>query len=821
MRHTSLYKPLSLALFLTLLACQGGPTSTSPQGNPAAMAGAAVPAGMGMIKGRVQVDGISAGAGYRLSQAASASGGTVTARGDLDTKEVPVGADGTFAVVVPGGGTYTLEATVPDGRGGVTRVVSPPISVPLAQDPPIVDAASLVTRRTGSIQGLIELKDAKEGETPEGVDVFLSGGTSVVGKAGETGRFALTNVAEGTWNVVVAKPGYKRQVIKGVVVRAGRPSLLDATVVLEREAQQQQAGVKGSVQSSDGRAIIGATVSLYPKDRKTSAAAEENLDNFTAITDEEGRYEVSNLPPGDYTLQVYRPFYQVPPRRSITVATGAPQDLGATKLTSTTIYFCRLSGTVKDANGKPIDGAVVQLEPPVTEAQFADAGGNFTLDRILPGEYQLSIAAGGYVPVIIPVLIDNKPNCAISLPAGVTLGEEGSLNPITPPVIPIDTEPSPTPPPVIITPAPVPATPVPTPTPEPRPTPAPEATTAPTPAPTPTPTPTPVPTPVVEVFKVETLAGSVSGHLDGIGDAARFKSPSGIAVDASGTIYVSDEGNNRIRKIDADLAVTTFAGSFPGSKDGKGTSAWLQGPVGIVVDAARNLFVADWRNNRIRKVSAFADVTTLAGESSGYVDNVGRLARFRAPNGVAVDASGNLFVADSDNHRIRKVSPDGTVTTFAGAGPGYKDGVGSAAQFTAPAGLAFDAAGFLYVADSGNQIIRRISSAGEVSTFAGQLGAAGHVDAAVRTGARFNRPVSVVVRNDGAVFVADNSNHCIRKITPDGKVLTVAGSTLGFADGLGTAARFNLPQGLAIDAAGNLFVADRGNHRIRKVSLQP
>ncbi|MEB3195980.1 MAG: hypothetical protein VKP62_02145, partial [Candidatus Sericytochromatia bacterium] len=175
MRRRFIPHSLVLALCVAVTACQGGPspnTATAGQSAPTAKAGA----GEGVIKGVVKVDEISAGA-YRLAQTA-AKGGTVTARSDIDTKEATVGPDGSFSVVVKGGAEYKLEASVPDGKGGVTKVVSPTaIMVPLAQDPPIVDAASLVTRRTGSIQGLIELKDAKAGDTPEGADVFLTGGT--------------------------------------------------------------------------------------------------------------------------------------------------------------------------------------------------------------------------------------------------------------------------------------------------------------------------------------------------------------------------------------------------------------------------------------------------------------------------------------------------------------------------------------------------------------------------------------------------------------------------------------------------------------------
>ncbi|MEB3329353.1 MAG: carboxypeptidase-like regulatory domain-containing protein, partial [Candidatus Sericytochromatia bacterium] len=279
-------RSLAALICLGLAACQNtaAPPSTAQSPATGTRGSTQAPAGSGVIRGVVKVGSgeilAAGGQNLRLLQA-GAAGGTVYARGDLGTYETPVGPDGTFEVVVKGGGAYTLEGVVPDGKGGMTRAVLPtPVMVPLAEDPPIVDAASLVTRQTGSIQGLIELQGAAEGETPEGADVFLTGGTSVVGKAGETGRFALTNVAEGTWNVVVSKPGYQRQVVKGVVVRPGRPALLDAPVVLVRETATQS-GVTGSVQSSDGKAIIGASVTLYPKDRQALAGADVGLESFT------------------------------------------------------------------------------------------------------------------------------------------------------------------------------------------------------------------------------------------------------------------------------------------------------------------------------------------------------------------------------------------------------------------------------------------------------------------------------------------------------------------------------------------------------------
>ena len=188
-------------------------------------------------------------------------------------------------------------------------------------------------------------------------------------------------------------------------------------------------------------------------------------------------------------------------------------------------------------------------------------------------------------------------------------------------------------------------------------------------------------------FMVSTLAGSSSGDDDGTGTAAKFNNPYGVAVDSSGYVYVGDQNNNRIRKISPAGVVTTLAGSSVGSNDGTGTAAQFDSPYGVAVDSSGYVYVADGRNYRIRKISPDGMVTTFAGSWQGDADGTGTAAQFREPYGVVVDSSGYVYVADFGNNRIRKIDPDGMVTTFAGSSSGYMDGTGTAAQFDSPYGV--------------------------------------------------------------------------------------------------------------------------------------
>ena len=322
---------------------------------------------------------------------------------------------------------------------------------------------------------------------------------------------------------------------------------------------------------------------------------------------------------------------------------------------------------------------------------------------------------------------------------------------------------------------------------------------------------------------VSTLAGDGTyGFANGTGTAAQFRYPYGVVVDASGNVYVADYNNHRIRRITPAGVVSTFAGSgTEGFANGTGASAQFNSPVGIALDASGNMYVADSDNHRIRKITPAGAVTTLAGSGTyGFADGTGASAQFKCPHGVAVDASGNVYVADRYNHCIRKITPAGAVTTLAGSGTeGFADGTSVAAQFKHPYGVAVDASGNVYVADTNNDRIRKITPAGAVTTLAGgnNSGFADGVGAA----ARFTTPTGITIDAAGNLYVAEYNNQRIRRITPAGAVTTLAGSgTHGFADGTGATAQFYSPFSVALDASGNIYVGDSYNNRIRKIEIE-
>lgn len=267
---------------------------------------------------------------------------------------------------------------------------------------------------------------------------------------------------------------------------------------------------------------------------------------------------------------------------------------------------------------------------------------------------------------------------------------------------------------------------------------------------------------------VTTLAGSagVTGSTNESGTNASFSYPFGVAVDSSGNVYVADTNNDLIREITSGGIVTTFAGSagVTGSTNATGTAASFNQPVGIAVDSSGNVYVGDSHSFLIRKVTSGGVVTTLAGSgSSGSANATGTAASFDNPFGVAVDSSGNVYVADNWNNLIRKITPGGVVTTLAGSGsPGSANRTGTAASFKTPNGIAVDSSGNVYVADFGNNLIREITSGGVVTTLAGS-GSLGSANA-TGTAASFNGPAGIAVDASGHVYVGDSGNDLVREI---------------------------------------------------------
>jgi sugar lactone lactonase YvrE len=295
-------------------------------------------------------------------------------------------------------------------------------------------------------------------------------------------------------------------------------------------------------------------------------------------------------------------------------------------------------------------------------------------------------------------------------------------------------------------------------------------------------------------------------------------------VDAAGDVYFADTRKQVICRMQPSGRISIIAGKLgtSGCVDGPGSEARFSYPRGIALDAAENIFVADTANNTIRRITPDGVVTTVAGVAGtiGSGDGTGIYARFNFPASVAVDSLGNIYVADLYNCTIRKVTQHGTVTTIAGqAGVhGSVDGKGSAALFNFPVSIALDSSGNTYVADVFNNAIRKITPNGTVITWAGRLSyTPGNADGTAGN-ARFCHPCGVAVDNTGNVYVADSGNNTIRRITPDREVTTLAGlaGQSGLADGIGSAARFSHPTALALDHRDHLYVTDLDNKTIRK-----
>ena len=432
---------LALTLFITtamcasLTGCPGGTPTATKSVTPGSTTTTAAAQGQGTIKGVVYKSGIqTAGLSIFADEAKGgpAAGAKVVVKGSLDLKETVTKDDGSFEITVKAGAEYSVEAAFADETGALVKRTTT-VKVPAAKDPQMIDIGSLVTRRTGSIQGVVELDDGKDAE---GVDIFIAG-TSSVGKAHSKGRFALTGVDAGTWKVVLQKAGYETA-YQEIEVKSGRPAMLNSKIVLKKA--NPKAGIKGKITNNQGQPIPGVLVTAFLQDKDIVAKDRPDaLDNYITTTDIDGNYELLNLPTLKengkgikYSIQYYRAFYEyVSPVNLELLNTDMPKKIDDITMTSNIAYFGQIKGKVVDEKGEPVDGAVVQTDPQVTDQKYTDANGNFTLDRVVAGEYQLSIAAGGYCEVLMPIALINEKNKAIQLENPVVLLNVGKVNDCT------------------------------------------------------------------------------------------------------------------------------------------------------------------------------------------------------------------------------------------------------------------------------------------------------------------------------------------------------------------------------------------------------
>ncbi len=325
---------------------------------------------------------------------------------------------------------------------------------------------------------------------------------------------------------------------------------------------------------------------------------------------------------------------------------------------------------------------------------------------------------------------------------------------------------------------------------------------------------------------VTTVAGTnVSGYMDSsIGSNARFYQPNGLAYFSGGLIAVADGFNHLIRLVDPGTGATdTYAGqNTAGYLDGPSKSAKFHSPLGLTVAKSLDVLVADYSNNLIRRISSFGlrNVSTVAGTGmAGYRDGNAGEAQFNSPNDLVVDANGNVFVTEFTNHTVRKITPNGDVSTFAGNGTaGYRDGMGTSAQFNQPGGLTIDPAGNLYVTEWTGGRVRKITPQGLVTTIAG-TNKTGFVDGQ-GSAALFWLPDGITIDPVGNLYMTEAGNMAVRKIDPQGNVTTVAGLGVpGFKDGDKGTAMFNVPGGIMWHPSGSLYVSDTGNNAIRRIDF--
>lgn len=332
---------------------------------------------------------------------------------------------------------------------------------------------------------------------------------------------------------------------------------------------------------------------------------------------------------------------------------------------------------------------------------------------------------------------------------------------------------------------------------------------------------------------ISTIAGNGTSGFSGDGTSAtiaQLNSPAGVAVDGSGNVYIADQNNARIRKVNSSGIISTFAGTGIGLSTGDGgaaTAADIGNPGGVATDGLGNVYIVDVTNHCVRKVNTSGTISTIAGTGTAGYNGDGinaTTAQLNYPSNVAIDGSGNVYIADGNNHRIRKINSSGIISTFAGSGSSGlgNGGPATAAQLYIPFGVAVDGSGNVYISDvaAGNNLVRKVNTSGIINAFAGTGTSGFSGDGGAATAAEIS-PNGISVDGSSNVYIADGLGH-IRKVNSAGIISSVAGNgTNGYiGDGMAaTASELNNPNDVKVDGSGNLYIADFTNNRIRKVTL--
>lgn len=332
---------------------------------------------------------------------------------------------------------------------------------------------------------------------------------------------------------------------------------------------------------------------------------------------------------------------------------------------------------------------------------------------------------------------------------------------------------------------------------------------------------------------IATVAGDGTTGYSGDGaaaTAAKLSGPGSSCTDAAGNLYIADKNNNVIRKVGTDGVISTIVGTGTAGNTGDGgpaTAATISAPLSVKIDAAGNLFIADFGNGRIRKVTPAGVISTVAGTTNGFAGDGGdaTAAQINNPTDVGVDAAGNIYICDYGNHKIRKVTTGGIISTIAGSTSGFSGdgGPATAAEFNSPNGIHVDASGNVLVADLNNNRVRLVSTSGDIQTLAGIDTAGYSGDGGAATAAKLRRPAFVTKDSVGNIFFSDLSNHVVRRISTAGIITTIAGNNAagsGYTGdgGAATAAQLNQPTGVCFDAMGNFYITVQGSHVVRKIT---